>query len=328
MIYKSYIVATNFDILKNNITLFYGENDGLFQEFKKKISNNYFNDLLIKIDQEQILKDTTYIYSEINSKSLFNDKKIFIIYNANDKILEIIENIILKIHEYKIFIFAGKLDKKSKLRNFFEKNEFTNIVPCYQDNDARIRQIILSKLNDYSGLSSIVVNKITESCGNERAKLNNEIEKIKIFFNKKVINYENLIQLLNLREDDDFNILRDSAVSGNKLNTNNLLNSVYINNEKTPLYLSLINQRLYKIKETIQMNENIETAINKLRPPIFWKDKTTFIHQCKLWSVKKINLALNISYVTELAIKSQSNINKNTIFKKLIIDICGIANAA
>ena len=327
MIYKSYIVEENFDILKNNITLFYGENDGLFQEFKK-ISNNYFNDLLIKIDQEQILKDTTYIYSEINSKSLFNDKKIFIIYNANDKILEIIENIILKIHEYKIFIFAGKLDKKSKLRNFFEKNEFTNIVPCYQDNDARIRQIILSKLNDYSGLSSIVVNKITESCGNERAKLNNEIEKIKIFFNKKVINYEKLIQLLNLREDDDFNILRDSAVSGNKLNTNNLLNSVYINNEKTPLYLSLINQRLYKIKETIQMNENIETAINKLRPPIFWKDKTTFIHQCKLWSVRKINLALNITYVTELAIKSQSNINKNTIFKKLIIDICGIANAA
>ena len=328
MIYKSYIVEENFDILKNNITLFYGENDGLFQEFKKKISKNYFNDLLIKIDQEQILKDTTYIYSEINSKSLFNDKKIFIIYNANDKILEIIENIILKIHEYKIFIFAGKLDKKSKLRNFFEKNEFTNIVPCYQDNDARIRQIILSKLNDYSGLSSIVVNKITESCGNERAKLNNEIEKIKIFFNKKVINYEKLIQLLNLREDDDFNILRDSAVSGNKLNTNNLLNSVYINNEKTPLYLSLINQRLYKIKETIQMNENIETAINKLRPPIFWKDKTTFIHQCKLWSVRKINLALNITYVTELAIKSQSNINKNTIFKKLIIDICGIANAA
>ena len=128
-------------------------------------------------------------------------------------------------------------------------------------------------MNDYSGLISIVVNKITESCGNERIKINNEIEKIKIFFNKKIINYEKLIQLLNLREDDDFNILRDSAVSGNKLNTNNLLNSVYINNEKTPLYLSLINQRFYKIKETIQMNENIETAINKLRPPIFGKIK-------------------------------------------------------
>ena len=62
MIYKSYIVEENFDILKNNITLFYGENDGLFQEFKKK-SQKIINDLLIKIDQEQILKDTTYIYS-------------------------------------------------------------------------------------------------------------------------------------------------------------------------------------------------------------------------------------------------------------------------
>ena len=328
MIYKSYIVEENFGILKNNITLFYGENDGLFQEFKEKISSNNLNDLLIKIDQEQILKDTTYIYNEINSKSLFNDKKIFIINNANDKILEIIENIILKIQEYKIFIFAGKLDKKSKLRNFFEKNESTNIVPCYQDNDVSIKKIILSKLNKYSGLSSIVINKITESCGNERAKLNNEIEKIKIFFNKKVINYEELIQLLNLREDGDFNIIRDSAISGSKLNTNKLLNSLFIDNEKTPLYLSLINQRLYKIKETIQTNENIETAANKLKPPIFWKDKATFIQQCKLWNVRKINLALNRTYVTELAIKSRSNLDKSTIFKKLIIDICGLANAA
>ena len=183
-------------------------------------------------------------------------------------------------------------------------------------------------MREYSGLSSIVINKIAESCGNERAKLNNEIEKIKIYFNKKIINYEKLIQLLNLREDDDFNIIRDSAISGSQLNTNQLLNSVYIDNEKTPLYLSYINQRLYKIKETMLTNENIETAINKLKPPIFWKDKATFIQQCKLWNIRKINLALNRTYVTEMTIKSQSNINKSTIFKKLIIDICSLANAA
>ena len=35
MIYKSYIVEDNINILKNNFTLFYGENLGLIDDFKK-----------------------------------------------------------------------------------------------------------------------------------------------------------------------------------------------------------------------------------------------------------------------------------------------------
>ncbi len=37
MIYKSYIVEDNINILKNNFTLFYGENLGLIDDLKKKL---------------------------------------------------------------------------------------------------------------------------------------------------------------------------------------------------------------------------------------------------------------------------------------------------
>ena len=36
MIFKSYLIDENLDLLKNNIVLFYGENIGLINEFKKK----------------------------------------------------------------------------------------------------------------------------------------------------------------------------------------------------------------------------------------------------------------------------------------------------
>ena len=39
MIYKSYIVEDNINILKNNFTLFYGENLGLIDDLKKKLLN-------------------------------------------------------------------------------------------------------------------------------------------------------------------------------------------------------------------------------------------------------------------------------------------------
>ena len=45
MIYKSYLVEKNIDLLKKNLVLFYGENYGLINEFKEilKTKNSKFN---------------------------------------------------------------------------------------------------------------------------------------------------------------------------------------------------------------------------------------------------------------------------------------------
>ena len=64
-----------------------------------------------------------------------------------------------------------------------------------------------------------------------------------------------------------------------------------------------------------------------MKPPIFWKDKPIFLEQAKLWNNKKVKHALNKSYEIELKIKSETNINKNTLIKKLLLDICMIANS-
>ena len=37
MIHKSYLIEENINLLQNNISLFYGENLGLINEFKDKI---------------------------------------------------------------------------------------------------------------------------------------------------------------------------------------------------------------------------------------------------------------------------------------------------
>ena len=42
---------------------------------------------------------------------------------------------------------------------------------------------------------------------------------------------------------------------------------------------------------------------------------------------KKINLILKKAYKFEILIKSNSNINKNILIKKLVVDLCNLANA-
>ena len=69
------------------------------------------------------------------NKSFFDNDKLIIISRATDKILKIIEEILeKKIDDLKVIIKANILEKKSKLRNFFEKNSNTIIVPSYEDN--------------------------------------------------------------------------------------------------------------------------------------------------------------------------------------------------
>ena len=104
------------------------------------------------MSQEEILADENNLYNKIFNKSLFNEKEIFLIENANDKILEIIKTIENKIEDQK-FIFSQVLDKKSKLRAYFEKSKELGIVACYNDNYISLRKIILKKLKGYTGLT-------------------------------------------------------------------------------------------------------------------------------------------------------------------------------
>ena len=128
-----------------------------------------------------------------------------------------------------------------------------------------------------------------------RIKLNNELEKIIIFFQNKKLKIEKIKKLLNLKKNYYFNKLKDQALLGNKEKTNILLSDTIFEEEKNLYYLNLINQRLSKINEVLNSDfSNIEISINNLKPPIFWKDKPNFIAQTKKWNKEKIKRFLMI----------------------------------
>ncbi len=329
MIYKSYQLEKDISILKNNIDLFYGENIGLKNDIKKKLINKYKESEIIKYHQEEIIKDKEKFFKEVFNLSLFNDEKIFIIENANDKILPVINEIDLKIKNQKIFMFSDILEKKSKLRNYFEKSKHTGIIPCYADNEISIKKIILEKLKNFKGITPNILNIIIDNSNLDRSKLHNELNKIITFFENKTLDQEKLEKLLNIKINDDFKMLRDEALKGNKLLTNKLINDTVIEPDKNYLYLSLINQQLQKLLEilTLKNGKDLETAINKIKPPVFWKDKPILSAQALKWNIDKIKKLLSETYNIELKIKTSSSVDNKVLIKKLIVDICCLANS-
>ena len=328
MILKSYLVEEDFNKIKNNIVLFYGENFGLQNDFKYTINKIFNKNKILNFDQEQIIKSSSLLYKELKNQSLFEDKTIIIINNINDKILDIIKDIFETTKDKQIYLFSGILEKKSKIRNFFEKKDLLDIVPCYKDSLLSLKTIILKELKNYRGLTPDVINYISENASLDRIKLRNELDKIKTYFLNSIINFEKLEKLLNLKEDDDFNNIKNSAIGGNLKKTNNLLSSYILDAEKLFFHISLINHRLLQLFELDLEDNNLEKSIDKIKPPIFWKDKPSFFAQAKLWRKDKLIKALKMTYISEIRLKSSYDINKKVLFKKLIVDICNLANAA
>ena len=152
----------------------------------------------------------------------------------------------------KYFFFSDILEKKSKLRNYFEKSANTAIVACYNDNEITIKKIIQEQLKGFNNLTNQTINLILNSSGLDRVKIDNEIQKIVTCFINKEIDQTKLETLLNIRENEDFNVLKDQALIGNKIATNKFMSNTIIEPEKNIMYLNIINQRLNKLLKLIK----------------------------------------------------------------------------
>ena len=265
------------------------------------------------------------MYDNIVNQSLFNQKKIIFIQSASDKILDEIVEGLEKINKnIKIYIFSDNLDKKSKLRSLFEKEKTIAIFPCYTDNERTLINYITKELKGFKGLTGEIVNLMITNSSSNRKIIKSEIIKLKAYFLKKIIIKEELLEILNIKNDIGFDEIRDNALLGKNSKTNRLLSEINILNEDSFFYLNNLNYRILKLIEIQKSSttiNNCEITMEGLKPPIFWKDKPIYLAQLKKWSLKKLN---KVSYKIgeiEILMKKNSHIRNDVVIKDLIISL-------
>ncbi len=330
MLIKIFDLPSTIQKIENqNLCLFYGENLGLMNDLKEEIIKKKNNFKLLKIEQPDIIKNIETFINELLNMSLFEEKKIFFVFQVDDKFIDILQEIEKSIGTNEIYLFSGILNKNSKLRTFFEKSKKYPILPCYPDNELSIKKIITTRLGKSQNLNREVINAIQDASGNDRIKLNNELNKIENCFNEKEIELETVLKLLNTNVNEDLQELTNAALEGNKIKTNKMLSETIIHDDKSIFFLNTLNSRLKRLLDLISLSisTNIDQAISLIKPPIFWKDKQNFIIQAKKLNTDKIKLILKKTYNLELIIKSKTSYNNQILMKKLLIDVCDLANA-
>ena len=298
--------------------LLYGNNDGLIKEIIQKNLKPILPNKIFNYEETEVLNNIENFKENILNKSFFENQKLIIISRTTDKVYKIIEDLVEKnIDDVSIILISNILDKKSKLRNFFEKSKDTICIPVYEDNQQSLSILAQNFLKEKKILLSMQnINILIDRCRGNRANLVNELEKLENFSkNKKNIEMEDILKLTNLSENYDFNELVDNTLAKNQKKTLYILNENNFASDESILILRIfINKlkRLLKIHNQV-VDNNIDEVITNYRPPIFWKEKDIVKKQIKIWNYAKIQkLIVKVNNI-ELLVKKHPSLSINIV---------------
>ena len=298
--------------------LLYGKNKGHIEEvvdenLKPTLSKNVF-----KYEEDEIIKNINNFKENIYNKSFFENDKLIIINRATDKLYNFIEEIILEnSKDLQIILLSVALEKKSKIRNLFEKNKETLCIAFYEDNNQTLSQIAKNFFNKRKiSVSQEIINILVQRSKGDRNNLKNELEKIENFSqNGKKITLEKVLKITNLSENYDISELIDTSLSNNKNKINKILNE---NNFAIEDCIIILRTFLSKLKRLLKIHEriisenlDIDTAVDTHKPPIFWKEKEIVKNQVKSIQYNEMLNLISRTNEIELIIKKNPYLSIN-----------------
>ena len=301
MIIKSFELS-KLNSYKFNLHLIFGNNEGIKDDIIKDFYLKKFDGEILKYDEQEIFNNKEEFLSSLFTKSLFETSKLIIISRGTDKLASLVTEILENtIEDVKIIIKCSNLEKKSKLRNLFEKEKNIVCTPVYEDDNRSLNSLINTFLREQNiSLSQEIKNILIERSKGDRINLKNELLKLKsLSISKHKLSTEDVLKLSNLAENYSVFELSDNYLAKNSKKVSNILNENNYSPEDCILIIRTIlskSKRLLKIRNEIDNNENIDQVISSFKPPIFWKEKDVVKKQAQSWSteeVKKIILKVN-----------------------------------
>ena len=316
------MIVKFFEIKKINLKnkkyfLLYGKNEGLIEETIKETLRPNLPTNIYNYEEKEILENVSSFKENLFNKSFFESEKLIIIKRTTDKLFGLIEELIDKnIQDISIIFIANVLDKKSKIRNFFEKSKNIVCIPFYEDNIQTLSLIAQKFLRERKiNISQQDLNILAERAKGDRINLNNELQKIANFsLGRKSIGINEILKLTNLSENYDISELVDNCLSKNRKKINKILNENNFSQEDCVLILRIFLsklKRLLKLYLDPNIKTNVEKALTSYKPPIFWKDKEIIKQQIKVLNFEKTKELVNKTGEIELIIKKNPGISIN-----------------
>ena len=301
--------------------LVYGPESGLVSIQTTKIANlivpNCYDPFLItNINPKKLDEDKGLLADEFVSIPMLGGRKLIRVDNATNTVTESLKSLfdngkIKPVGENFILINAGALEANSSLRKFAENNAYFAAIACYEDDEAAVKNIIRTKLQEYNlktenGVIEIIINKF----GKNRLIILNELEKLAIYMGKESLVtiqiIENVISDISQISANEF---VDNFFSLDLAKSNFFLQKLFdekINSITIIRFLTNYLMKLYLVKNNVKNGSVLEQEIKSQR--LFFKREPIFRKHLNIWDLEATKSLLIKLQELEIKCKSSSSI--------------------
>ena len=268
--------------------LVYGPDEGLVRERAAVMGKTVVSDLsdpfnVVELTGSQLSDTPSRLLDEAQSMSMLGGRRIVRLRDADEKHAAGIKECLaaLRAGDNLIIIEAGELNPRSALRLLFENAKNAYAVPCYVEDEGDIRKILQAGLKErgYTIPSDALLYMSANVVG-DRGVARSEIEKLVTYMGgQKTIAIDDVIACVGQAAMLSMDALWKAAGSGQASETDRVLKNLLSEGMFPVTILRSLQthfSRLHITKARIAKGDNLDLALKKLKPDVFWKNKAAF----------------------------------------------------
>jgi DNA polymerase-3 subunit delta len=305
--------------------LIYGEDAGLVRERAEALARTVVDDLadpfrVADLAGDTLVDDPARLADEAAAMSLMGGRRVVRVRHVTPTVgKDIAESFAAFLkhgtgsHKPQdlalIVVEAGELDGRSPLRKLFETAPNAGAIPCYRDEGDSLAAVIRDTLGQHKvRASGDALSWLASRLGGDRAVTRGELEKLALYVGAgHEASLEDARAVVGDSADIDFDDLANAAALGDAAGLGRAFDKLVAEGLPAIPILRAVQRhfmRLHLCAGLVASGQEPESAMMRLRPPVFWKNKDAFRAQLRRWPAERLSAALEALLEAEIACKT------------------------
>jgi DNA polymerase-3 subunit delta len=297
------------------VVLLFGVDAGLVREHGEAVARSVVPDLadpfrVADIAPEKLKEDPARLADEAAAIAMTGGRRVIRVRGAGNEILPAVKNLLDDPKgDGTVVIEAGELDGKSSLRKLCEASPHAAAIACYHDEGAGLARTIAEALAAEGVTAEAdALEWLADRLGGDRAITRAEIGKLALYVGKgKRATLADCLAVIGDSADIDLDDAIRAAAGGDQPALDRAFTRLASEGDSPIGVLRMVArhfQRLQLARADMERGLDADAAMAKLRPPVFWKEKTPFKQQLQRWPAARIAVALDRLIEAEIQCKT------------------------
>lgn len=258
------------------------------------------------------LKDGAALNDEAAALSLTGGRRVIVVRGATDGLADSFAELVdgQVPGDSLVVVEAGDLAGTSSLRKMFEKGETGAALPCYADSEEDRIGLIRAMVEDAGQrIESAALDYLASSLPADRLVMRREIEKLLLYKSseKGTISIEEAETVVGDAAAVSLDDVAYATTGGNPPSLDLALQRALADGNDPIAIISAVRRHLHRVQlasAAYQNGASPQIAMDRLRPPVFFKRKPEFQAQLQRWSPQQIDQALELLTEAEFDCKT------------------------